>query len=91
MHTKQRGLLATALLALTTLLLAGCGGPNLFDQLRSPWSLGCCGTVVVILDVIFLLELAGSTRSLADKVLWALLIIFFPVLGCILYYLFGRS
>jgi hypothetical protein len=75
--------------AMSSILLAGCG-PNLFDRMANFWSLSCCGLVIVILDIIALLELAGSNRSTADKVLWALLIIFFPVGGLILYYFFGR-
>lgn len=73
-----------------TIVLAGCG-PNLFDRVGNFWTLGCCGALIVILDVIALVELAGSGKSTGNKVLWALLIIFFPVLGCILYYFFGRS
>lgn len=80
-----------ALLALSALVLAGCGGPNLIERLSNFWSLGCCGIVIVILDIIALVELAGSSRSTANKLLWALLIVFFPVGGVILYYLFGRS
>lgn len=77
------------LLSLITILLAGCG-PNLFERVSNFWSLSCCGTVIVILDIIALVELAGSNRSTMDKVLWALLIVFFPFLGVILYYLFAR-
>lgn len=72
-----------------TLVLAGCG-PNLLDYLGNFWTLSCCGAIVVILDVIALIELAGSARTTGNKVMWALLIIFFPILGCILYYFFGR-
>ena len=84
--------LVPALLALAavTVIVAGCG-PNLFERLSNFWTLSCCGGVIVILDIIALVELAGSMRSLGNKVLWALIIIFFPVLGCILYYFFGRS
>lgn len=78
---------------LTTMLiatvLAGCG-PNLFERIGNFWTLGCCGTIIVILDIIALVELAGSAKTTGSKVLWALLIIFFPVLGVILYYFFGR-
>lgn len=75
--------------AVLALFVAGCG-PNLFDRVANFWSLSCCGGVIVILDILALLELAGSTRSTSDKVLWALLIIFFPLGGLILYYFFGR-
>jgi hypothetical protein len=78
------------LLPLSALFLAGCG-PNLFDRLYNFWSLGICGTVVVVLDILALLELAQSNRDFSNKVLWALLIIFFPVLGLIGYYFFGRK
>lgn len=88
MHHRKTLLLA-ALLSLPMLLLAGCG-PSLIDRATNFWSLSCCGALIVILDVIALIELAGSTRSTSDKVIWALVIIFFPVLGCVLYYLFGR-
>jgi hypothetical protein len=80
---------SAALVVVSSLVLAGCG-PNLFDRVSNFWSLSCCGIVIVILDIIALLELAGSNRSTGDKVLWALLIIFFPVGGLLLYYFFGR-
>lgn len=78
------------LLGLMTLMLAGCG-PSLFDRLNNFWALGCCGTLIVILDIVALIEIAGSARSLGNKILWALIIIFAPVLGCVIYYFFGRS
>ena len=91
MHPKRYRVLPAALLGLMTLFLAGCGGPNLLDRLNSPWGFGCCGFIILILDIVALVEVVGSDRSTGDKVLWALLIIFFPVGGLILYYLFGRK
>jgi len=39
-----------------------------------------------------LFDLLGEEgRTTLNKVLWALLIIFFPVVGVILYFLFGRD
>lgn len=90
MSTKLRALAQAVLLVLLTVTVAGCG-PNLLERVSNFWSLSCCGAVVVILDILALIELAGSAKSTGDKVLWALVIIFFPVLGCILYYFFGRS
>ncbi len=90
MKTTAHRALTVIFILTTSVFLAGCG-PNLFDRMGNFWSLGCCGIVVVILDVIALLELAGSSRSGGDKILWALLIIFFPVGGLILYYFFGRK
>ena len=79
---------------LASLLLAaavsGCG-PNLFNRVTNFWSLSCCGAIVVILDIIALVELAGSARTTGSKALWAAIIIFFPVLGCVLYYFFART
>jgi uncharacterized membrane protein YkvI len=82
--------LLLALLAPLTVLLSGCGG-DLFDRLSQPrW--GLCGTVIIILDIIALLDLLGDEgRSVTNRVVWALLIIFFPVGGVILYFLFGRE
>ena len=77
-----------ALLALP-LVLVGCGGNNLIDYARNPFG-SICGLIVLIVDVIALVEVWKSARSDGDKLLWSLLIVFFPVLGLIIYYLFGR-
>lgn len=90
MRLPLHGSARTGLFILPAIVLAGCG-PNLLDRASNFWSLSCCGGIIVILDVIALIELAGSAKSTGNKVLWALVIIFFPVLGCILYYFFGRS
>ena len=94
MHTPARSpipLAASAPIALAaTLFLAGCG-PNLFERAGNFGSLGCFGIIVVILDIIALVELIGSSKSVGNKVGWTLVIVFFPVLGCVLYYFFGRS
>ncbi len=45
--------------------------------------------LVLVLDIIALLSLLQSAATTATKVLWALLIIFLPVLGMILYFLMG--
>lgn len=89
MQGRTHHILSIVLVATTTLMLSGCG-PNLFDRVGNFWSLGCCGVIIVILDIIALIELAGSPRTVGTKVLWALIIVFMPVLGCILYYFFGR-
>lgn len=75
-----------AIAAVMTVALAGCGGPNLVDRIQSPrW--GLCGTVIIILDIVALVDLIGDrSRSTANKVLWSLAIIFMPILGVILYF-----
>lgn len=89
MRPGRSALLSLLLLGSATLLLAGCGA-NLFDKVSNFWSLGCCGSVLIILNILALIELAGDARSTSNKVVWALVIIFAPYLGCIAYYLFGR-
>ncbi len=79
-----------ASVAAVALFAAGCG-PNLFNRISNFWSLSCCGVVVVILDVIALLEIAQSARSTSDKILWAALIVLFPILGFVVYYFFARK
>jgi hypothetical protein len=85
----RKPLLHAALAVLLAITLVGCG-PNLVEMIGNFWSLSCCGAVVVVLNIIALVELAGSTRSTGDKVLWALLIILFPLLGAIIYFFFAR-
>lgn len=86
---SKRNAFLLLLLGSATLLLAGCGA-NLFDRVNNFWTLGCCGGVLIILDILALIELAGDARPLSNKIIWALFIIFAPYLGCIAYYLFGR-
>jgi hypothetical protein len=90
MEKTSRVLVPVLMVVASGIILAGCG-PNLIERVGNFWTLGCCGALIVILDIIALVELAGSAKSTGNKVLWALLIIFFPLLGCILYYFFGRS
>ncbi len=83
--------LLLALLAPLTILLTGCGGPSLFERLSSA-SWGFWGTVIIVLDLVALVDLLGdNTRSTASTVIWVLLIVFAPVLGVILYFIFGRE
>jgi hypothetical protein len=73
------------------MVLVSCGGPNLIDRISSPrW--GLCGTLVIILDIVALVDLIGDdARSTGNKVLWSLAIVFFPVGGVLLYFIFGRD
>ncbi|GAB5517819.1 MAG: PLDc N-terminal domain-containing protein [Rhodothermales bacterium] len=90
---RASSLASVLLLGACTLLLAGCGGPNLIEMVDgySFAGLGICGTIIVILDIIALVEIGGSTKSTGSKVLWILLIIFFPLGGLIIYWLFGKE
>ncbi|MEF8816535.1 MAG: PLDc N-terminal domain-containing protein [Salinibacter sp.] len=83
--------LSLALLAPLTVLLTGCGGPNLLERISTA-SWGFWGTVIIVLDLVALVDLLGDgTRSTGSTVIWALLIVFAPVLGVILYFIFGRE
>jgi len=91
MQTRRYRFLPAALLGTLPVFLAGCGGSNLSHYLQNPWGLGCCGFIILLLDVIALVEVVGSNRSTGDKLLWGLLIFFFPIFGLIVYYMFGRQ
>jgi hypothetical protein len=78
-------------LAPLALLLTGCGGPDLIERLQQPqW--GLCGTLIVVLDIVALIDLlGGDDYEAGGKVLWSLLIVFFPILGVLLYFFVGRD
>jgi hypothetical protein len=80
-----------ALLAPLTVLLTGCGGPNLVERMSSSyWGLG--GTLTIVLALVALVDLLGdATRSTKSRIVWVLLIVFVPLAGAILYFLFGRE
>lgn len=83
--------LSLALLAPLAVLLTGCNGPTLIERLsHTNW--GFWGTVVIVLDLVALVDLLGDgTRSTTSMVVWSLLIVFMPILGVLLYFLFGRE
>jgi len=72
---------------LGALTLTGCG-PSLVDRAKSPF--GLLGLIVLILDIWAIVEVAKSKKSTGGKLLWILLIVFFPVGGLILYWIFGK-
>jgi heme/copper-type cytochrome/quinol oxidase subunit 2 len=47
------------------------------------------GLLILVLDIIALVSLLKSEADSGTKILWALLIIFLPVLGMVLYFLMG--
>lgn len=48
------------------------------------------GLVILILDILALIEIFKSAKDMMAKLLWTLLILFFPLGGVIIYYFFGR-
>ena len=91
LNRLNSGLLSIGTVLASSALLMGCGGETLFGKMSNFWTNGLCAGVVVILDVIALVEVYGSNRSKGDIILWTLLIVFAPVIGCLLYYFFGRK
>jgi hypothetical protein len=49
------------------------------------------GMIIFILDIVAIVDIVGSSKSIGMKALWIILILFLPVLGLILYALFGRE
>jgi cytochrome bd-type quinol oxidase subunit 2 len=87
---KTHHLLTVAVLGLMAVLLAGCTGDNLLEMFNRWETLGCCGLIIFILDIIAIVEVAGSNKDTGSKVLWILLIFFFPIGGLLFYYFLGR-
>ena len=50
---------------------------------------GLLGLIILILDVWAIVRVVGSTASTGAKVLWIVLILVLPIVGLILWYLFG--
>lgn len=50
---------------------------------------GFGGLIVLALDLWALVSILGSSASTGSKVLWALLVILFPLVGFLLWLIFG--
>lgn len=50
---------------------------------------GLFGLIILVLDVYAIVKVIGSTAGTGTKVLWVVLILLLPVLGVILWFLFG--
>lgn len=51
--------------------------------------LGIFGLLVLILDIWAGIKILGSGASTVAKIIWILLILFLPVVGLIIWFLFG--
>ena len=49
------------------------------------------GLIILILDIVAILSVVGGTSPLGRKVLCIVIILLFPVLGVIIYFLVGQS
>ncbi len=75
-----------ALTALTSFLLTACSGRN------NNGSLTAVGVVYLLVAVFAFLSLIKQDWSIGKKIIWGLVIWFFPFGGSIIYFLFsGRS
>lgn len=88
--SRLRSAPALALAVLAT-ALSGCGPSNLVGGLQNPRGLGICGVIVVVLDLLALVEVWKSARTTGDKLLWTVIIVVFPFVGLVAYYLLGRK
>ena len=50
---------------------------------------GILGLLVLVADVYAILKIAQSNASTGSKVVWIVVVLIFPVLGFILWFLFG--
>lgn len=69
--------------------LGGCADGNFGDLLSRPLAWGPCSLLILVLDVYAFVQIAQSRAEGLTKVLWALLVFFFPVGGFLLWYFFG--
>jgi hypothetical protein len=49
------------------------------------------GLAVLVLDIIAIVSVLGGTSSPGRKLLWVVVVILFPFIGVILYFLIGQS
>lgn len=49
---------------------------------------GVVGFLILILNVIVIMEVINSNRTLSAKLGWSLFVFFFPIVGVIAYFLF---
>lgn len=52
---------------------------------------GCVSLLVLVLDIYAILQIVESGGSTARKVLWILLVVFFPLGGALLWLLLGHK
>ncbi len=86
-NNRNLGVL-TALVVAVLFALSGCADGN-FGDLITGGPGGLCGLIVLILDIYAFIQIAQSRAEGVSKVLWALLVFFFPVGGFLLWHFFG--
>ncbi|PPJ59173.1 hypothetical protein CBER1_03053 [Cercospora berteroae] len=51
---------------------------------------GIIGFIVLVIDIIIWVELFQSSRPVSHKLLWAIVVFFFPIIGAIVYFIFSN-
>jgi len=74
-----------------TLLLCLCNLVRADYYLGPSLGGGIGGLIILILDVIAIVDVLKSSRDSVGKLLWILLILFFPIGGLIIWFLCGRK
>ena len=52
---------------------------------------GIMGLVVLVLDIIAIVDAVKSSMDTGKKTLWIILILIFPLVGVVAYYLIGKK
>ncbi|MGD9691738.1 MAG: PLDc N-terminal domain-containing protein [Phycisphaerales bacterium] len=52
---------------------------------------GLIGLIVLVLDILAIVSILGSSKPVEWKLLWILLVLLLPVIGMILYFLIGKG
>jgi hypothetical protein len=87
MRSLHSGVLAVLLTAVLV-TLGGCASGN-FGEMITSGPGGLCGLIILIADIYAFVQIAKSSADGVTKVLWALLVFFFPVGGLLIWYFAG--
>lgn len=81
-------LLPALILTALAITVTGCADGNVGELLTSGGG-GLFGLIILILDIWAFVKIAKSTASTGSKVLWCLLVFFFPLGGLLIWYFAG--
>ncbi|HOE68828.1 MAG: Cardiolipin synthase [Candidatus Omnitrophica bacterium ADurb.Bin314] len=49
------------------------------------------GLIILALDIIAIVDCAKSSKTMAKKILWIILVLILPLIGMILYFVLGKE
>ena len=52
---------------------------------------GCLSFLVLVMDILCIIQIVESTRSPLRKALWIVIVVFFPLLGALIWLLLGKK